>query len=39
VVADPTSAIAETYRAIARRIWERIATSGGERPAPRILVQ
>jgi hypothetical protein len=38
VVADPASANAKTYRAIARRIWEKVAASG-ERPAPRILVQ
>jgi len=39
VVADPASANAKTYRAIARRIWEKVAASGSERPAPRILVQ
>ena len=38
VVADPGSPHAKTYRAIAARVWEKVAT-GGERPAPRILVQ
>jgi len=38
VVADPASPHAKTYRAIAARVWEKVA-AGGERPAPRILVQ
>jgi ATP-binding protein involved in chromosome partitioning len=39
VVADPASPHARTYRAIARRVWEKLSVGGGERPAPRILVQ
>jgi ATP-binding protein involved in chromosome partitioning len=37
VISDPDSAYAKTYRAIARRIWEKL--SGQERTAPRIVIQ
>ena len=41
VIADPTGAHAEVYRAIARRIWEKLAAGSpdGPRAAPRIVVQ
>jgi ATP-binding protein involved in chromosome partitioning len=37
VVSDPTSAHATVYRAIAERVWEKLA--GAARPVPRIVVQ
>ncbi len=37
VVSDPDSPHAKVYRAIAERIWEKLA--GGARPVPRIVVQ
>ncbi len=40
VVADPTGAHAEVYRAIARHIWQKLSGApGGARAAPRIVVQ
>jgi ATP-binding protein involved in chromosome partitioning len=45
VMADPTGAHAEVYRAIARRIWQKIGAApgdgaaGGAHAAPRIVVQ
>jgi len=37
VISDPASEYAKIYRAIAKRIWEKL--SGTERVAPRIVIQ
>ena len=41
VIADPTGAYAQVYRAIAARIWEKLGAGAGGAPraAPRIIVQ
>ena len=37
VVAEPDSANAQVFRAIARRVWDKLA--GAQRPAPRIVME
>jgi ATP-binding protein involved in chromosome partitioning len=39
VATDPGSPYAETFRAIAARIWEKLADSGARRAPPRIVVE
>lgn len=39
VVSDPNSEHAKAYRAIADRVWEKLSTQAGVRPAPKIVIQ
>ncbi len=38
-VSDPESAHAQTFRAIATRVWDEVSGGAGARPAPRIVLQ
>ena len=38
VASEPNSALAETYREIAGRVWTALAEPGRIKPAPRIVI-